>query len=97
MKGLDGKDVAASECIRRRDDRSGKRRQRDDVHGDDSGATSDWDIGTGDWGLDREAISAEETSSAVMASQPSPQSLVPSPSAFDDDGRAHDIPTLLSR
>src|SRR5690242_14651683 len=34
-------------------------------------------LGTGDWGLGRDAISAENPSSAVIASRPSPQSLVP--------------------
>jgi len=36
-------------------------------------ATGDWRLATGD----SDAISAEETSSAVIASRPSPQSLVP--------------------
>src|SRR5690349_22687430 len=34
-------------------------------------------LGTGDWGLGRDAISAEEISSAVEGSRPSPQSPVP--------------------
>jgi hypothetical protein len=34
-------------------------------------------LGTGDWGLGREAISGEETSSWREASRPSPQSLSP--------------------
>src|SRR6476661_7834334 len=34
-------------------------------------------LGTGDWGLGWEALSAEEPSSAVRASRPSPQSPVP--------------------
>src|SRR5689334_2708923 len=37
----------------------------------------DW--GHRDWGLGREAITAEENSSVRMASRPSPQSPVPSP------------------
>ena len=36
-------------------------------------------LGTRDWGLGREPTTAEEVSSARIASRPSPQSLVPSP------------------
>ena len=36
-------------------------------------------LGTRDWGLGRDAISADDTSVAVEGSRPSPQSLVPSP------------------
>jgi len=36
-------------------------------------------LGTGDWGLGRDALTGEETSSALIASRPSPQSPVPSP------------------
>jgi hypothetical protein len=36
-------------------------------------------LGTADWGLGRQAISAEEVSSPVRASRPSPQSPVPGP------------------
>jgi len=38
-----------------------------------------WGLGTGDWGLGRDAITPDEPSSAVTASRPSPQSPVPSP------------------
>ena len=38
-----------------------------------------WGLGTGDWGLGRDALIAEETSTRAEGSRPSPQSLVPSP------------------
>jgi ribosomal protein S18 acetylase RimI-like enzyme len=46
--------------------------------------TGDWglacgDIGTGDWGLGKEASTADEASARSEASRPSPQSPVPSP------------------
>ena len=41
--------------------------------------TENQGLGTRDWGLGRDAITAEAGSSALMASRPSPQSLVPSP------------------
>jgi len=39
--------------------------------------TGDWGLNNGDWGLGREATTAEEASSPVIASRPSPQSPVP--------------------
>jgi hypothetical protein len=47
------------------------------------------DIGTGDWGLGRDAIGAEEASAAVEGSLPSPQSPVPSPQSLVPVPRPH--------
>src|SRR6185503_8757080 len=43
------------------------------------GVTGTSGLGTGDWGLGREAIATVEGSSVLLASRPSPESLVPSP------------------
>jgi hypothetical protein len=45
-------------------------------------STPDWGLGTGDWGLGRERSLGAEASSALMASLPSPQSLVPQSPLF---------------